>query len=145
MAEIASNSTDYGKKKFVTTPHIPLTHPDNDAIQKSEVNRRPHNRRDLLTLSNATSIEKVANSMFVIGSAGTRSQSRARSQSRVSTRSELDLPRLSSQVTVGRNSQFLDLLPEDRERLGGIEYRALKLLLKICIGMLDSSFIRASC
>lgn len=41
------------------------------------------------------------------------------------------MPNISSQATIGRNSQFYDLTAEDRERLGGIEYRSLKLLLKI--------------
>lgn len=35
---------------------------------------------------------------------------------------------------MGRNSQFYNLTAQDRERLGGIEYRALKLLLKIASG-----------
>lgn len=47
-----------------------------------------------------------------------------------------DLPGLSKQVTVGRNSRFYNLTKEDRERLGGIEYRSLKLLLKIVLGTL---------
>lgn len=42
-------------------------------------------------------------------------------------------PFLSRQATVGRNSQFRNLTPEDRETLGGIEYRSLKLLLKIVV------------
>jgi hypothetical protein len=35
---------------------------------------------------------------------------------------------------VGRNSNFYKLTDADRERLGGIEYRALRLLLKIVSG-----------
>jgi hypothetical protein len=46
-----------------------------------------------------------------------------------------DLPQLSRQVTIGRNSNFYNLSEEDRERLGGIEYRALRLLLKFVSGM----------
>ncbi|KAL4881713.1 putative cation transporter [Aspergillus karnatakaensis] len=41
---------------------------------------------------------------------------------------------LSKQATVGRNSQFLNLTAKDRERLGGVEYRSLRLLLKIVVG-----------
>jgi hypothetical protein len=44
------------------------------------------------------------------------------------------MPYLSSQATIGRNSQFQNLTKEDRELLGGLEYRALKLLLKIVVG-----------
>lgn len=47
---------------------------------------------------------------------------------------QLALPNISSQATQSRNSQFHNLTAEDRERLGGIEYRSLKLLLKIVIG-----------
>lgn len=50
------------------------------------------------------------------------------------TMKQLDLPKISSTATVGRNSQFHNLSAEDRERLGGIEYRSLKLLLKIATG-----------
>ncbi|KAJ3537159.1 hypothetical protein NM208_g6428 [Fusarium decemcellulare] len=44
-----------------------------------------------------------------------------------------DRPFLSRQATIGRNSQFHNLTSEDRELLGGIEYRSLKLLLKIVL------------
>ncbi|KAJ8121602.1 hypothetical protein ONZ43_g1982 [Nemania bipapillata] len=37
-------------------------------------------------------------------------------------------PYLSWQPTIGRNSQFVDLTEEQREELGGIEYRSLKTL-----------------
>ncbi|KAI3187448.1 hypothetical protein CBS147311_10190 [Penicillium roqueforti] len=47
---------------------------------------------------------------------------------------QLDLPNMSSQATIGRNSQFHNLSAKDRETLGGIEYRSLKLLLKIVVG-----------
>lgn len=46
------------------------------------------------------------------------------------------LPQLSSQMSIGRNSAFYNMTAEDREKLGGIEYRSLKLLLKIVAGML---------
>lgn len=45
-----------------------------------------------------------------------------------------DFPQLSREVTVGRNSMFHNLSSQDREELGGIEYRSLKLLLKIILG-----------
>ncbi|KAK4542298.1 hypothetical protein LTR36_006951 [Oleoguttula mirabilis] len=44
------------------------------------------------------------------------------------------MPYLSWQATIGRNSAFVDLTEEQREELGGIEYRALKTLVKILIG-----------
>jgi hypothetical protein len=44
------------------------------------------------------------------------------------------VPWLSRQVTIGRNSNFYGLSAQDREELGGIEYRSLKVLLRILIG-----------
>ncbi|KAL3463638.1 cation transport protein-domain-containing protein [Aspergillus heterothallicus] len=43
------------------------------------------------------------------------------------------LPYLSWDATVGRNSNFVDLTEEQRDELGGIEYRALKTLAVILI------------
>ncbi|KAK5704789.1 low affinity potassium transporter [Elasticomyces elasticus] len=43
------------------------------------------------------------------------------------------MPYLSWQATIGRNSAFLGLSEEQREELGGIEYRALKTLAKILV------------
>jgi Trk-type K+ transport system membrane component len=44
-----------------------------------------------------------------------------------------DAPYLDFQPTVGRNSFFVDLSEEEREKLGGIEYRALKALALVLI------------
>ncbi|PSN64839.1 hypothetical protein BS50DRAFT_644661 [Corynespora cassiicola Philippines] len=97
-------------------------------IGSDELRRR---RFDGHSISEAISVERIASSMFVIGA--TPSQSKARSQ-RPSPSHHSEMPRLSSQVTIGRNSMFQNLTKEDRELLGGLEYRALKLLLKIVIG-----------
>lgn len=43
------------------------------------------------------------------------------------------MPYLSWQATIGRNSAFVGLTEEQREELGGIEYRALKTLAKILV------------
>ena len=43
------------------------------------------------------------------------------------------MPYLSWAPTIGRNSNFIDLTEEQREELGGIEYRALKLLAIILV------------
>ena len=43
------------------------------------------------------------------------------------------------EVTIGRNSTFRHLSSEDRDELGGIEYKSLKLLLKIIIGRYRSA------
>lgn len=44
------------------------------------------------------------------------------------------MPYLSYQPTIARNSQFVDLTDEQRDELGGIEYRSLKLLFKLLVG-----------
>lgn len=51
----------------------------------------------------------------------------------LTTRSEErdPMPYLSYQPTLGRNSMFVNLTEEQREELGGIEYRALKLLAAV--------------
>ncbi|KAF8537025.1 cation transport protein-domain-containing protein [Trichophaea hybrida] len=47
---------------------------------------------------------------------------------------EVPMPYLSYQPTVGRNSEFVNLTDEQRDELGGIEYRSLKLLGRILWG-----------
>ncbi|ODV88696.1 hypothetical protein CANCADRAFT_14385, partial [Tortispora caseinolytica NRRL Y-17796] len=44
-----------------------------------------------------------------------------------------DQPYLSYNPTIGRNSVFINLTEEQKEELGGVEYRSLKLLLKILV------------
>lgn len=46
------------------------------------------------------------------------------------------MPYLSWEPTIGRNSAFVDLTEEQREELGGIEYRSLKTLALVLVGML---------
>jgi len=88
---------------------------------------------DSLQISAARSMDRVAGvaaSLLVLGSETTP---RRRSVTSVSQQQPAlnDRPFLSRQATIGRNSQFHNLTSHDRELLGGIEYRSLKLLLKI--------------
>lgn len=73
----------------------------------------------------------VASSLLMMGSETTRP--RRQSTTSVSQQQPAlnDRPFLSRQATIGRNSEFHNLTSHDRELLGGIEYRSLKLLLKI--------------
>lgn len=75
-------------------------------------------------------LEQAASMMFRVG--GSTSSTRGRNAKREIK--NLALPNISSQATQSRNSQFHNLTAEDRQKLGGIEYRSLKLLLKIVIG-----------
>ncbi|UPK92313.1 hypothetical protein LCI18_003248 [Fusarium solani-melongenae] len=52
---------------------------------------------------------------------------------RVGEKDDDEVPYLSWTPTIGRNSQFYKLTSEQRDELGGIEFRALKLLLKILL------------
>lgn len=66
---------------------------------------------------------------------GLRARSKTRTLGSFLTRNkdeETDpMPYLSWTPTIGRNSNFVDLTEEQREELGGIEYRALKMLALI--------------
>lgn len=86
-------------------------------------------------VQNVVSPIGVLEHAFVLGS-----QPGSRRVSNTASRSRNDLalgnlPRLSSSVTVGKNSNFAGLTGQDREELGGIEFRSLKLLLKLIIGL----------
>ncbi|KMK55506.1 cation transporter, putative [Aspergillus fumigatus Z5] len=103
-------------------------------VDTQTVNSGTSRRRFKDTLARTETLERVASSMFVVGpptSHGSKPQTQPLDQS---LSQQLDLPELSSQATIGRNSQFYNLTEEDREMLGGIEYRSLKLLLKIVTG-----------
>lgn len=75
----------------------------------------------------------VASSLLMMGSETTRPQRQSSSVSQQQPALN-DRPFLSRQATIGRNSEFHNLTSHDRELLGGIEYRSLKLLLKIVTG-----------
>ncbi|KAM0204841.1 hypothetical protein ACHAQI_009790 [Fusarium lateritium] len=77
-------------------------------------------------------VATVATSLFVIGN--TAQGPKERPLTRAPTLAAGDFPRLSREVTIGRNSIFHNLSSADREELGGIEYKSLKLLLKIIVG-----------
>ncbi|RAH54761.1 cation transporter [Aspergillus piperis CBS 112811] len=116
--------------------------PGKDVIEEEDEDaeterRNSENTDDLLengrSATSGLPFERVASSLFVIG----KQPSRAREPSlrpAISLSKDANLPDLSVQATLGRNSQFHNLTAADRERLGGIEYRSLKLLLKIVIG-----------
>lgn len=67
--------------------------------------------------------------MFVLGGESQTKESTVKTKPK-----SLDLPNLSSHASLGRNSNFYNLSAKDLEVLGGIEYRSLKLLLKIVTG-----------
>lgn len=50
------------------------------------------------------------------------------------SKEDMSMPYLSWQPTIGRNSAFVDLTQDQREELGGIEYRSLKTLAVVLVG-----------
>lgn len=58
------------------------------------------------------------------------------SMRRSNTQDKDPMPYLSWQPTIGRNSAFVDLTEEQREELGGIEYRSLKTLAIVLVCMI---------
>ncbi|XHG07627.1 hypothetical protein AWENTII_010762 [Aspergillus wentii] len=110
---------------------------DEDSIASNDDRRSEEFRRrwrDIASNTTGIPLERVASSMFVIGRRP--SEQGQRIQRAVSLSKDSNLPGLSSQASVGRNSQFYNLTARDRETLGGIEYRALRVLLRIVIGYL---------
>lgn len=77
-------------------------------------------------------IAGIAKSMLILDSGGA-ARSRISLSADPSRRVSLadDGLSLSRHATIGRNSIFQNLTEEDRIRIGGIEYRSLRLLLKI--------------
>lgn len=103
----------------------------------------PHPRSDTGTFSKLTQ-RRTAISDQIKAAVATEEQdsSLARSKSRTGTfgslvdRSSKEkglMPYLSWQPTIGRNSAFVDLTEEQRDELGGIEYRSLKTLTLILV------------
>ncbi|KAF2267453.1 hypothetical protein CC78DRAFT_577164 [Lojkania enalia] len=112
---------------------------DDDAIKpappvtgSSDARWRGKSRRS--SFSNSTTLDHAVSSMFVLGATST-SQGRDELRKVPSVVNKpADLPYLFSEPTIGRNSNFYNLDEASWEELGGIEYRALKVLLKIVVG-----------
>lgn len=81
----------------------------------------------------AKTTDDVSNAGAVgTGFGGLRARSKSKTLTSFLTRGKDEdadpMPYLSWTPTIGRNSNFVDLTEEQREELGGIEYRALKML-----------------
>ncbi|KAJ6103334.1 hypothetical protein N7486_005761 [Penicillium sp. IBT 16267x] len=93
-------------------------------------------RQTAVSIYSATTrpLEQAASMMFRVGASSVPRRSQSSVQGKKSKYKQLALPNISTHATQSRNSQFHHLTAEDREMLGGIEYRSLKLLLKIVVG-----------
>lgn len=86
-------------------------------------------------LPRVSTVERVVTSAFAMGPhPRKRNMSPLSRFSRKATKEPPAMPYLSYQPTLGRNSNFVDLTDEQRDELGGIEYRSLKLLAKVLVG-----------
>lgn len=107
---------------------------DSQSVASSTVTGSVRQRRMTRQLSNNLSISNIASSLFTLGPTASSTKRETVQPQEEPLSKQLALPKLSSQATVGRNSNFRNLTEQDREMLGGLEYRALKLLLKIATG-----------
>ncbi|KAG0133775.1 cation transport protein-domain-containing protein [Tuber indicum] len=86
-------------------------------------------------LPRASTVERVISSAFSVGQHPKRRNTSPFSRlSRKTAKEPPNMPYLSYTPTLGRNSQFVGLSDEERDELGGIEYRSLKLLAKVLVG-----------
>ncbi|KAL4865867.1 hypothetical protein BDV12DRAFT_210819 [Aspergillus spectabilis] len=130
--------SDTSKALYIPPPRErdkghPLIEVDHTPSEEDLANAGDHEgrvERSRLPLSNLT-LDRVAAVTFAQAPSKVRD---SQIRPAVSLSNDPNLPGLSKQATLGRNSQFLNLTAKDRERLGGIEYRSLRLLLKIVIG-----------
>ncbi|KAF4168052.1 hypothetical protein CNMCM6936_003647 [Aspergillus lentulus] len=107
---------------------------DCERTKSADAQIHPGTSRRRFKLARTNTLERVASTMFVLGPSASHPPRTQTQPLEPSLSQQLDLPELSSHATIGRNSQFHNLTDEDREMLGGIEYRSLKLLLKIVTG-----------
>lgn len=142
-AETASNAEDelrVHRQRTASDPPEELNEDDHPLKQHITINL-PDVRRRPVTGPSAYDVRPRRGSDVGASSANNITpvkDSRARSRSFASflTREKEEndpMPYLSWSPTVGRNSAFVDLTEEQREELGGIEYRALKLLAIILV------------
>ncbi|KAI9822532.1 MAG: low affinity potassium transporter [Pycnora praestabilis] len=122
------NSDDHPVKRNITIdePNHPRSRTAASAFSKLRLRRNETPNHDLARHNTA----ETANSHLP-----SRNRTPTISSFKTSKSQERNpMPYLSWQPTIGRNSAFVDLTEEQREELGGIEYRALKTLALVLIG-----------
>ncbi|THC93698.1 hypothetical protein EYZ11_006809 [Aspergillus tanneri] len=135
--KLANDGHSSNQEKGPAGPNISFADDidENVHLAKTRTTENPRGLESIkkkLSNSDTAPLERIA-SIFGVGEPSRRRQESEASR-KISLSQQLDLPELSSQATLGQNSQFHNLTAKDREILGGIEYRSLKLLLKIVTG-----------
>ncbi|KAL6234858.1 hypothetical protein BDW75DRAFT_211052 [Aspergillus navahoensis] len=108
-------------------PHITITEPQ---LPRARTRNSTFPRMDTRPTFRET---KDDDDPATIGRANRKSTFAGIFRSLTQERDRPTLPYLSWDATVGRNSNFIDLTEEQRDELGGIEYRALKTLAVVLI------------
>lgn len=104
-----------------------------ERMEESIPGRRRHFRRGLRKLASSGMVRNFTNAS-TRRSGGLDSESESDSDSEFSGLSRtMSTNYLSWVPTVGRNSTFVHLTDEQKDELGGVEYRAIKLLIKIIV------------
>jgi hypothetical protein len=126
----------HGVRRSMSMPPTELNADDHPLKQNITINEPDHPRRPTTGIS-AFSFNKRSTTTGQESTIMTlRQRARSRTFGSFITKTENDedpMPYLSWTPTVGRNSAFVDLTEDQREELGGIEYRALKLLALILV------------
>ncbi|KAI9880863.1 MAG: low affinity potassium transporter [Pleopsidium flavum] len=119
------NSNDHAVKRNITIdePNHPRSRTRTNTFPKFSLRRMGSSNQH-------PSLERPNSSAQMRRRSGTFSSNKS-SQGR--EREREPAPYLSWQPTIGRNSAFVDLTEEQREELGGIEYRALKTLALVLV------------
>lgn len=108
-------------------PHITINEPD---MPRSRTRGSTFPRLDTRATVRET---REVNEATGLGPSTTRNTVRGIWRSLTQERDRSTQPYLSWNATVARNSNFVDLTEEQRDELGGIEYRALKTLAVVLI------------
>jgi Trk-type K+ transport system membrane component len=109
-------------------PHITINEPD---LPRTRTRNSTFPRLD--TRPTVRDTKDVNDATGGLTNVGTRNTVRGIWRSLTQERDHTTQPYLSWNATVARNSNFVDLTEEQRDELGGIEYRALKTLAVVLI------------
>ncbi|KAF2702990.1 high affinity potassium transport protein [Pleomassaria siparia CBS 279.74] len=140
LDKVGTNEADEDRTKWNRSNSVPPEHLNSDdhplkshiTIDVPESRFRPNTGASAYNRGKSTNNDEQPTAAMHL-----RNRSRTKTfgsfMSRTQTEERDPMPYLSWTPTVGRNSAFVDLTEDQREELGGIEYRALKLLAVILV------------
>lgn len=110
-------------------------HPDGETPSDMHLRRRRTANSRLSAAQSADGVANFAKSLLILDSSPSQPRNslaaeHGRPSSRRASAADQGLA-LSRHATIGRNSDFKNLTEADREKIGGLEYRSLQLLLKV--------------